>query len=257
MFSTDHDPSIEHEPHLSRGPHKADPSVWKAEQALAKERRRERLDDVVEYSVWDEPALSGELAGADNGTRRTYARWLDWRMATTSRARTWIVALVAVLAAGPWAVLGSLISGGAAGVWGLVAVAIVGPITEEMMKISVALWIVERRPYLFRLPLQIVLGTLASGLVFATIENLIYLHIYFPHASPALATFRWTVCVALHGTCSTIAGVGLTRMWSHTVAHGTRPEIARAARWIIAAMVLHGLYNTTVTIIKLGGWGQF
>ena len=69
-----------------------------------------------------------------------------------------------------------------------------------------------------------------------------------------LATWRWTVCTALHATCSFLAGLGVVRMWSHAMAHRTRPQVARAAPLIVTAMICHGLYNTTVTVAELAGW---
>lgn len=249
-----HDPSIEHEPHFSAGSHAIDPSEQKAERILAEAARREKLDDAVDRTVWDEPALAAGLAGPDDGSRLTYARWLDWRRATTSAGRTWAVTLAVALVAGPWAILGAMISGAASGGWGLVALCVVGPITEEMMKVAAALWVVERRPYLFGSTAQIILCGLTGGLVFAAIENLVYLHIYVPGASPQLAAYRWTACVALHGATSTIAALGLAAMWRRTIDHGVRPELTRAAPWIATAMGVHGLYNGLVTVAEMVGW---
>lgn len=256
----DHDPSIEHEPHLQPGGHEADSTEAEAERLLAAEAGRAGPDEVAEHTVWDEPALSAELTGPDRGGRLTYGDWLQWRMATTSATRTWVVTLLVVLAAGPWGLLGALFGGGGlwdVGAWGLVVVTIIGPVTEEITKISAALWVVEKRPYLFRTPVQILFCALAGGLAFAFIENLMYLHVYVPDATSRLALWRWTVCVGMHAVCSSLSGVGLVRMWSAAVGRRARPEIARAAPWIIAAIIGHGLYNGMVTIAELAGWLEF
>lgn len=268
-----HDPSIEHEPHLRPVVHGTDPTEAKAEQLLANEESRASIDDSVEQTVWDEPALSNELVGPSNGPRLTYAEWLDWRISTTPVVRTWLVTLAVVLAAGPWGVLGAIIENTVAGAWGLIGIAVVAPVVEETMKVAIALWVIEKRPYLFRMPFQILLCALAGGLAFAFIENLIYLNVYIPGAaetnggeytqaisSPVLtdlATWRWTVCTGLHATCSFFAGLGLIRMWSHAITHHTRPKIAHAAPMIVTAMIGHGLYNGMATIAELSGWPRF
>ncbi len=268
MAQPSRDPSIEHEPHLQDALHQPDPSERTAARCLADEARRDGLDQAVEHTVWDEPALD-ELAPPSDDRRLTYAEWLDWRIATTPSVRTWWVTFGVVLAAGPWGVVGALFSGiGSAG-WGLIAVAVIAPVTEEMMKIAVALWVVEKRPYLFRTPTQIVLAALAGGLAFACMENWIYLFVG-AHSGPQVldidqatvisidwVLWRWLVCTGLHATCSFLAGLGLARMWSRAMAHRTRPDIAHAAPLIIAAMVCHGLYNGVVTIAEMIGWLKF
>jgi len=264
------DPSIEHEPQMRPEGFATDPTEPKAARRLAREARRANIDDYVEQTVWDEPALSRELVGPDDGQRLTYAEWLDWRIATTPTVRNWLVTLAVVLAAGPWGVVGALFEEIAIGTWGGIVVATIAPVAEEMMKIAIVLWVAEKRPYLFRTAFQIVFCALAGGLAFALIENLMYLHVYFPRGIEAqgqqqaaaagavafadLATWRWTVCTALHATCSLIAGLGVVRMWSRAMAHRTRPQVAQAAPLIVTAMVCHGLYNTVITIAELAGW---
>ena len=265
--------SIEHEPHLQSTLHEVDPTEAMAERLLASEATRADIDEVVQHTVWDEPTLSGELVGPADGPRLTYAEWLDWRIATTSNERTWLVTLAIVLASGPWGVFGALFKSATAGAWGLIAVTVIAPVVEETMKVAIALWVIEKRPYLFRRPIQILLCALAGGLAFAFIENLIYLNVTIPGnmetqgpeqaqsvstaVSTDLARWRWTVCTGLHATCSFLAGLGLVRMWSRAITLRTRPKIAHAAPMILLAMFCHGLYNGTVTIAELAGWLPF
>ncbi len=278
MPQPSHDPSIAHEPHLHAGAHEVDPAEAKAQRLLGHETAQANIDEVVQHTVWDEPTLSAALAGPARGPRLTYAQWLDWRIATTPIARTWYVTLAIVLAAGPWGVLGALFENMAAGTWGLIAVVIIAPVVEETMKVAIALWVIEKRPYLFRRPLQILLCALAGGLAFAFIENVMYLHVTIPASVKAekkelaeakgiqpaaktapidLATWRWTICTGLHATCSFLAGLGLVRMWSQAIHHRTRPKIAHAAPMIITAMIVHGLYNGSVTVAELADWLPF
>ncbi len=273
MSDPSNDPSIQHEPHLGPFAHETDPTEAKAKRLLADEASRATIDDAVEHTVWDEPALSNELVDPGDGPRLTYSQWLKWRVATTPAKRTWFITLLIVLAAGPWGVLGALLQNTVAVGWGLIGVAIVAPVIEETMKVAITLWVIEKRPYLFRTSFQILLCALAGGLAFACIENLMYLKVYIPadwetdggeytlaatsSAAADLATWRWTICTSLHVTCSFLAGLGLARMWSRSVTHLTSPKIAHAAPLIIAAMIGHGLYNGIVTIAELGGWLTF
>ncbi len=265
MAEPSYEPSIEHEPHLRPRPREIDPSEASAEQRLHSEASRQGPDEAVEHTVWDEPALSPELLPERSNDRLTYAKWLEQRIAATPASRTWWVTLAVVLASGPWGVLGSLLSG-RSGLWGIVAVTVAAPVTEELMKVAAALWVIEKRPYLFRMPFQILLCTLAGGLAFAFFENLMYLRFHTSHFHDAgstagyyaqYATWRWTVCTGLHATCSFFSGLGLARMWSHAVANRTRPQIAHAAPMIVAAMIGHGLYNAAVSVAELSGWLQF
>ena len=256
-MGADHDPSIEHEPQWARRHHEVDPAEGAAERILAHEARTRGPDDAVDQTVWDEPALSPELVANDDGVRLTYADWLAWRLETTSRARTWLVTLMIMLAAGPWAVLGALLRGFVSSTWGLVAIAIVAPVTEEVMKVAIAWWVVEKRPYLFRWSAQILACALAGGLAFAAIENVMYLEVYIPDATVKLAVIRWTVCVAMHVTCSCLAGFGLVLMWRRSLSEYVRPDIRIAAPWIIAAICIHGTYNAAVTITQFTGWLHF
>ena len=229
------DHGIEHEPHLRPGGFTPDPSEAKAAVPRA------RGDD-VEHTVWDEPALDPRLSGRTPADALTYERWLVARHAATSPAKTWAVTFGIILAAGPWALLGALIGSPQLG-FQVVMITVFGPLVEEIMKIALALWVVEKHPYLFRSRGQIALCALAGGLVFAVIENLIYLNIYIPDPPASLVQWRWTICVALHMGCSFIAAMGLMRIWSGTHRRRARPRMADGATYFIVAVVVHGAYN--------------
>ncbi len=124
------------------------------------------------------------------------------------------------------------------------------PIIEEMLKVSGMLYLAEQRPWLIPAWWTIPLGALLSGLVFAAIENLWYLYVLSPDPQSTVIQWRWTVCMALHGACSLIAGLGVARMWRQTHRTGQAPRPASAAPLLIVAIILHGLYNVTVTMLE-------
>ncbi len=230
-----------------------DPSEQKAAELLAREREKATRTDAVEHTVWSEPALSVDLAGTPDEDQLTYPGWLTEKIRQTSFLKSWWVTLLIALAAGPWGVLGAF-SGSGSSSFGVLMVAVFGPVAEEITKVAAALWIVEKRPFLFRSFGQILICAACGGLAFAAIENVIYTQVYFPHHTAEFSRFRWTVCVALHMGCSSIAGIGLVRIWMATMRDLSPPRLALGIPWFVAAMVIHGLYNFSTMIASAAGW---
>jgi RsiW-degrading membrane proteinase PrsW (M82 family) len=210
-------------------------------------------EEKAAHSVWDEPGLSQPLAGETPQDAATYARWLDERLRRVTPATSWATTILTALVAGPLAIIGTLVSGQNAGAaaFGVLGAVLLAPLLEEIMKNASALWVVESRPYLFRSRWQIALCVLASGAVFAIVENLLYLHVYIDDPSPELVRWRWTVCVALHMGCALIAGLGTMRIWRHSVTRLAPPRLSIGAPYLLAAMILHGAYNAAATIMEL------
>jgi hypothetical protein len=209
--------------------------------------------ELAEHSVWDELSTDRSLSGDPAADAATWYRHYVDRASRVSGWRSWVVTAMVALVAGPAAILATLWGGAQSGVaW--VAIVIFGPTMEEVMKIALPLWLVERRPWLFRSFSQILICGMMAGLAFAAVENVIYLNIYVPDPTPALVQWRWTVCVALHTTCSTLAAVGVARIWSRMRQYQRRPQMTDGTGWLVAAVVVHGLYNATAILID--GWFQ-
>jgi hypothetical protein len=257
MSDPDHDPSIEHEPQFRDRPFAPDPSDAPEAALHAYVDRSPDVD--VEHSVWDEPTLAADLAGGPGPEQVTYARWLDEKVAGASYATSLAVTAALIVLAGPLGIFGALFAaeGGGLSTGGLVAVAIIGPITEEIAKIAGTLWVVEKRPYLFKSMWQILVAAAAGGLFFGVIENLIYLNIYIPNAPSDLARWRWSVCIGLHLNCSFVAGVGLVRIWDHAMRNRVPPQLGRGMPYFATAMLGHGLYNLMVSLAEVFGWLDF
>ena len=111
------------------------------------------------------------------------------------------------------------------------------------MKLAIIIWICEKRPWLLRSPVQVLICATASGLAFAAIENVLYLHVYGLNSVPGLAAWRWTVCVMLHTGCSAIASIGVIRIWQEFQKQSRMPQLSDGAFWFVLAMVIHGTYN--------------
>ncbi len=253
MTDRSRDQSIDAEPHLQNRPFEVDPSEHLSEARLRREAKRATTEDAVEHTVWDEAALSAELAGSAADGDLTYAAWLRQKQAETSWSKSLCVTLLIALIAGPWGVVGAL-AGGGEGVAGLAMVVFVGPVTEEIMKVAAALWVVEKRPYLFKSLWQILLCAVVGGAAFGFIENLMYLYVYLPDHSAKLAAWRWTVCTGLHMNSSFVAGVGLARIWDNAVREQHRPQLWLGLPWLVIAMIAHGTYNAAVTLAEAMNW---
>jgi RsiW-degrading membrane proteinase PrsW (M82 family) len=160
----------------------------------------------------------------------------------------WWVAVAAGLAGGVFAIFGAFMESQPWGlaVGGLIVAVVFGPAVEETMKIAAAALVVELRPWVFRRAEQVQLATVGSAAVFAAIENVIYLTVYVPQASAAVAAWRWTACVALHVGCTMIASRGLIEVWQRTVTEHRPPRMADGVRMLALAIVIHGLYNAAV-----------
>jgi hypothetical protein len=247
MFGFKDPHGIENEPHLR------DDSFYEQDSTELIETRISRADELerVEHTVWDEPTTPIESVRRGNPDI-TYSNWFARNIEQTSWFDSWAVTLAVAVAAGPWGIAGAFAGANATG-YMLLAVCVFGPVAEEVAKVAAAMWIIEKRPYCFITGGQILICAACGALAFAAIENLIYVYVYVPHHTPEFVAFRWTVCVALHMTCSTLAGLGLVKVWRDAVTHLHRPKLELAYPWMSTAMVGHGLYNLTVTLLQLLG----
>jgi hypothetical protein len=192
------------------------------------------------------PLAPGDGVGDEPGVQtpvgaKTYRDHLASRYIGTTAAKTWLFTLIAVLAAGPWAILAAIF--GTSASTQAVTIVVFGPLCEEVAKIAIPFLIVERWPWLFRWRFQVLISAVAGGLVFSVIENFIYLNVYFPNPDPWMVQWRWTVCVALHSGCSLVAGLGITRVWSGVWRDHRPPDGNYAIPYLAAAALIHGLYN--------------
>ncbi|KKM69975.1 hypothetical protein LCGC14_1445410 [marine sediment metagenome] len=273
--------SVFNEPHLRPDAGSLDPSESKAERALSKGAAGsgERYENAP--SVYDEPdflpdrpaelidqdwscsACGYNLRGLQTGhpcpecghrelyrpaprESPSYRQWLTCRIERTSQRKAWTVAIAAALLGGPWAAVAALfgtLQGGLAGTSMLLLAIVFAPVIEETMKIAAAAVVVEVRPYLFRRLEQLQTATIGSALLFAVIENILYLYVYAPNHTAEYALWRWTVCVAMHVGCTVLATRGLAVVWQRSIQEGRPPRLGLGFRALLTAIVLHAAYN--------------
>lgn len=244
--------SVDAEPHLRGGDFRPDPSEMTAETPLSREQWSE--EEQVEHSVWDEPALSPGLAGSPGESDLQYRDWLEKKRKETSAGETWTWVLVMALLGGPWAILGAFTGqslGGTESRIGILGLVFLAPIMEEIMKVALPLWIVEKRPFYFANAGQIVLSVAACALCFSVVENLLYLSVYLVDPSTTVILWRWAVCTALHVGCSVIASLGLVRIWQDVWQRKAKARLHLAFRYLVTAAVVHGVYNGLAAIMAM------
>ncbi|MEC8556051.1 MAG: PrsW family glutamic-type intramembrane protease [Planctomycetota bacterium] len=205
--------------------------------------------DLAEMSVWDEPGRSKDLSGDTPENAVTWIRWYQEQVRRTTLEFTWAVTAAVAVLSGLAAVLGALFMTPNV----FFAAVFAAPVTEEILKIALAIWVVEKRPWWFSSSSQILICGLAAGLAFAALENLLYLTVYIPDPSANIILWRWTICIGLHTGCSFIAALGVARVWNTFQAEQRRPQLSDGAFCFVLAMVLHGCYNLFAKLLQLSG----
>ena len=140
---------------------------------------------------------------------------------------------------------------------GVLLLVVVAPAVEEICKPLAMVFLLDKRPHWFRGPTEIVILAACSALVFATLENLLYIFVNNPGGSSSFVVFRLTVCTALHVTASTVFGFGLAKMWRHIRDKGGHFDIDVCFKYYVTAVIIHGAYNGTALILSWAGMLKF
>jgi len=234
--------SVDHEPALNPGVCEPDP----AEHRAAKTGPAATEEEWIRDHVSDEPAL-----GAEGGSA-LWTQWYQTRRERCSLIGNLAIGLLAILVAGPFAVIGAFMVGNPS-FFGIIYAIIFAPVIEEFLKQSGMIYLLEKKPYRILGAWQFILAGAVGGLVFASIENLIYIHVYVQGSDIDLArfaAFRWTVCTALHVTCSILASIGLVRVYSKMKEAKQPAQLSYGTVAFIAAIVLHGAYNLAASLFN-------
>ena len=172
-----------------------------------------------------------------------------WESPPQSGALLRVLGLCA--ASGLFAVLCAFAKG-ALGFWFL-AVAVGAPVVEETAKVVLPLMWLEKEPWRFRSVFSIAFTCFCSALVFATIENLLYFHVYIPKdkLTAGIIQYRLTVCTLMHVACTMISVCGLAKAWREAKKSLSAFSAPAVTPYLGVAMVIHGLYNAVAMIFSL------
>ncbi len=288
MANREHDESIEEEPHFRDAPHAGDPSEPSVEEQMAAERARtDPAEERATHSVFDEPGTvlnrapalieqnwlcrqcSYNLRGLMTGHpcpecgsveryepprpgEVTYSQWLQEHRTRSHPARSWLLVVAMPLFALPGALACSALIFEATGFLPFV---IIGPAASELAKIAGALTIVERRHTPLRSRFQLYAMTIGTALIFAAVQNLIYLKVFTTATPVEVTAFRWTVGMSLHALCTGVATHGLASVWAATAIDGRKAKLTSAIRWLVVSITLHAVFNGIVFSRGWAGYG--
>lgn len=204
----------------------------------------------VEHTVWDEPSLSPDLAGGTPEDALTWRSWYDRHAAATSLIDTWLITTLVIIVSAPLALFTAWFRfGGSA--FDLLVVVLIVPATEEILKVALPLWIVEKRPYLYRAPFQILLCAVVSGLFFGAARYVFTFRLFVPGAGLAANRETLMSVVTMHTVCSAFAAFGLIRIWSRAVGNRQPPNLTDGGVWGSLAVALHVGYAAIIVATQL------
>ncbi|MDY7011466.1 MAG: PrsW family glutamic-type intramembrane protease [Planctomycetota bacterium] len=173
----------------------------------------------------------------------------EYRQAACEPRGPVVLVYIAALAGGVIGIPAAIIQEMQAGLPLWLTAILVAPLVEELLKPIGVMFIMEKRPHWLRSGRQVVVMAALGAIVFATLENIMYLHLAHPEGGLGYALWRYIVCTLMHVSASIIFGVGLARMWLWIRREGIRFRIKGLLRYYISASVLHGLYNVIVLIL--------
>ncbi|MCP4607417.1 MAG: PrsW family intramembrane metalloprotease [Planctomycetes bacterium] len=126
-----------------------------------------------------------------------------------------------------------------------VAAFVVAPIVEEAVKPCGVYWLLGRRPYTLPSQKYIVFLAALAGLTFGIIESFVYVGIYYLEYNEhdqTMVIWRFTICLLVHTTCSSIVGFGINQKLVAWV-RGEVPFLQGNRKFFFTAMAIHSAYN--------------
>jgi len=256
------DPDIRNEPHLR--PDALQPKYDPAIDAPLGFNSRpiefsQQSEEDIDHSVWDEPSLVPEVAAAPPESALTYANWLSQRRESWTTFSAWTVTLGVILLSIPCACVAAVISWTTGNVFvasDIIVACVVAPMLQEICKIAVPLWIVEKRPYFFTTWFQFFIFALASATVFAVVSNLI-LSLAVPEVTRAIFIFQWIGVLGVNLVTATIATYGLETIWRNCINSGKPPKLDDGYPYFATAIGIHIAFAIGTTIwFFVGGFGR-
>ena len=167
--------------------------------------------------------------------------------------------MLAAVVGGPFAIAVAFVQNTiAAMAIGILAMVVVAPAVEEVLKVAVLAILIERRPYLLTGAVRIRVSAWTSAVIFASLENFYYLElapgIQHYTVTETLVQWRWIACLSMHVLATAIVAEGLVRIWRRTVTELRPPRLEKVLPWLIAAIVLHGVFNGVALTLEMHGF---
>ena len=236
------DPDIRYEPHLQKENHSADSAIDRPLGLVSNATPfSPQSDEDIDHSVWDEPSLVPAAVENAPENALTYENWLTQRRDSWSQWQAWVVTFGIILLSVPCAfvaAVASWISTNQFVATDVVVACIGAPILQEIFKIMIPLWVVEKRPYLFTSWFQFFVFALASATIFTAMSNF-FLSLTVNEITIAFFIFQWVGILGLNLVTSSIATFGLETIWRRTINTGKPPKLEHGYPYIATAIGLH------------------
>ena len=139
----------------------------------------------------------------------------------------------------------------------LMAAIAIGPAIEELCKPIAVIFMLEKRPYWLSSAAQVVVLSVLGAVIFASIENVIYIFVYHPEGGTAFILWRLIICTGLHVVASLVMGLGLAKVYRQIRRRGGGLRLAPVAGYYLAAVGIHAAYNALVTFLAISGVLRF
>lgn len=190
-----------------------------------------------------EPPREGEV---------TYETWLQEQKEKGLSNLGWRWIIILPIASIPVAIGSALFTVEFLGVFYF---AIIAPVTCEVLKLSPAYMLVERSGGRIASSTLIYSVGLLTAVVFAAIQNVTYLTLYFPNRPADYFAYRLLIGTVLHVGCGAISVHALVGAWQ-TSRTEVRPLRGRMIRkGLLPAMLLHIAYNLFIYFKGHAGYG--
>lgn len=209
----------------------------------------------IDHSVWDEPSLATQLTGQVPESALTYASWLASRTEAWTQGNAWATTLGIASLSIPCAAIAAIVSwtmGNIFVVSDILVACLVGPVVQEICKIVVPLWVVEKRPYFFTGWFQFFVIAMVTALSFSVVSNL-FLSFAIEATEIKIEpvkqfAFQWVGVLGLNLITATVAGFGLEKIWKACVRSSQPPQLGHGYPFFATAIGLHVIFSIGSTI---------
>ena len=133
---------------------------------------------------------------------------------------------------------------------GLLLAFVGAPIIEEVLKPAGVYLLLVRWPYVLRSQLYTAGLAALAGLSFGIIESVVFVTLYHPDHTSRFVVYRFTAPLVIHTLASFIVGFGINQRLLASI-RGEIPLLEGSRRFFISAILLHALFNVTITVLAV------